>query len=208
MQRVDMLAQLASRIVALPRAHPVRVALDGIDAAGKTWLANDLAQVIAAAGRPVIRASIDSFHRPRAARYLRGPDSPEGYYEDSFDYHAVREALLLPLGPGGRGRYRRGSFDLHTDTPCDAEEEIAPVGAFLIIDGVFLQRPELVDLWDYRIFVSVPFEFALKLAIQRDAPLFGSAQAVEARYHQRYWPGQRLYFAAVHPQERADACID
>ncbi|HEX6542570.1 MAG TPA: hypothetical protein VF040_12500 [Ktedonobacterales bacterium] len=35
MERQEMLRALAGRIGALPTAHPVRVAVDGIDAAGK-----------------------------------------------------------------------------------------------------------------------------------------------------------------------------
>jgi uridine kinase len=31
-------------------------------------------------GCPVIRTSIDGFHRPKAERYLRGRHSAEGYY--------------------------------------------------------------------------------------------------------------------------------
>lgn len=63
--RRDILADIASRIVSLIRAHPIRVAIDGVDAAGKTTLANDPAPVITALGRPIIRASIDGFHNPQ-----------------------------------------------------------------------------------------------------------------------------------------------
>lgn len=97
MKRTHMLQALAKRIATLLSAHPVRIAIDGIDAAGKTTLANELAMVLQSQGRTVIRASIDGFHRPRAERYQRGPASPEGYYADSFDYPALRDELLLPL---------------------------------------------------------------------------------------------------------------
>lgn len=120
MHRQRMLDQLAERIAALPCAHPIRVAVDGIDAAGKTTLADELAHSITSWGRPVIRASIDGFHRPRVARYRRGADSPEGYYLDSFDYPLLRDLLLLPLGPAGSRRYRRTVFDFRADTPVCA----------------------------------------------------------------------------------------
>jgi uridine kinase len=75
MTRQDTLDQLAGRISALEPAHPVRVAIDGVDAAGKTMLADELARVLGARARPVIRASIDGFHRPRAERYRQGSGS-------------------------------------------------------------------------------------------------------------------------------------
>src|SRR5579863_2110969 len=97
MSRQGIIADLAGHLAALQRPHPVRVAIDGVDAAGKTKLADALAAALEGQQRAVIRASIDGFHRPRAERYQRGADSPLGYYADSFNYPALRESLLLPL---------------------------------------------------------------------------------------------------------------
>lgn len=207
MRRHELLEALASHIATCAVTHPVRVALDGIDTAGKTTLADELVPLLEARGRPVIRASIDGFHLPRAQRYQRGPTSPEGYYLDSFDNAALRDVLLLTLGPGGSCRYHRAIFDYHTDSPALAPEQKAPPNAILLMDGVFLLRPELVACWDYRIFVEIAFTTALERAIRRDVALFGSSEAVQVRYHERYIPGQRLYFESAHPQEHADAIV-
>ncbi len=208
MTREKLLQELAAILVSLAPSHCLRVAIDGIDAAGKTTLADELAPPLEAQGRPVIRASIDGFHRPRHERYRRGPDSPAGYYEDSFDFTSLQAKLLRPLGPEGNGRYQRAVFDFRTDSPLAAEEEKVPPNAILLFDGVFLQRPELADLWDYRIFVYVKMEIALQHALQRDLPLFGSGDTIQARYMQRYFPGQQLYDQSVHPQEQADVVVD
>ena len=121
-----MLDQLANRLMTLQIQHPVRVAIDGIDAAGKTTLADELAALLIQRGYSVIRASIDGFHRPRAERHRQGANSPEGYYADSFDYDALRNVLLEPLGPHGGRHFRRAVFDYRTDTPSMTEEERAP----------------------------------------------------------------------------------
>ena len=185
-RRAAVLAELADRIEAVRRPHPIRVAIDGTDAAGKTTLADELASVLRGRGREVIRVSIDGFHRPRAERYRRGELSPEGYYRDSFDYAALREAILDPFGPGG------------THSSQDS---------ILLVDGVFLLRPELVERWDLRIFVSVEPDEALQRALERDAALFGSREEAERRYRLRYQPGQRLYFAEAQPVEAADVVV-
>jgi uridine kinase len=204
MSRQEVLQQLAEIIVSIKHSYPLRVAIDGIDAAGKTTLADELAPLIERQGRSVIRASIDGFHRPRQERYRQGRDSPEGYYKDSFDYARLREVLLMPLGPHGTGHYRRAVFDVGADAPLQTKEEVAALNAVLLFDGVFLLRPELEDMWDYRIFVNVDLEGALQRAVQRDLPRLGSQEAVRTHYLQRYFPGQRLYFQAVQPQRCAD----
>lgn len=209
MAREETLVALTDLIAARAvRDAPLRVAIDGVDASGKTTLADELAPLLVERGYPVIRASIDGFHRPRADRYRRGPDSPEGYYHDAFDYPALRASLLLPLGPGGSRRVRRAVFDVYADCPLPANEEMAPENAILLLDGVFLLRAELFDLWDLRVFVDVPFEVTLARAAQRDLALFGSEEEVIARYRRRYIPGQRLYLRKAHPRERADVVVE
>lgn len=207
MTRDELLALLAGTIAALALPHPARVALDGVDAAGKTTLADALAPLIERRGRQVIRASADDFQRPRAARYARGRLSPEGYYEDAFDYPLLREALLGPLGPGGGRRYRAQAFDERRDEPIDAPHQEAPADAVLLVDGVFLQRPELAGCWDLVVFVDVPFETSLARALERDAADFGGAEAVRERYARRYIPAQRRYLADCRPRERADLVV-
>jgi uridine kinase len=148
--RLALLEHLADLIAARQQPHPIRVAIDGVDAAGKTTLADELAALLAARGRPVIRACIDGFGRSRADRYRRGELSAEGYWLDAFDYPALRADLLEPLGPGGTCRYRTATFDVRTNQPRAEPFLLAPPDAVLVLDGVFLLRPELNDAWDLR----------------------------------------------------------
>src|SRR5690606_29224558 len=76
-QREELIDTVARRIAETERPHPVRVAIDGVDGAGKSTFADELAGPLQKLGRPVIRASADSFHNPREIRYRRGRHSPE-----------------------------------------------------------------------------------------------------------------------------------
>lgn len=207
-ERERCLTVLARHIVGIGRPHPVRVAVDGPDAAGKTILADELAPLIARSGRPVIRASIDGFHRPRAERAARGPLSPEGYFLDSFDYPSLKSALLDPLGPKGDRAFRRRVFDFRTDEPVAAPTEHAAPGSILIFDGIFLLRRELIDHWDFAIFVAVPFAETQRRAAERDLVLFNSVEEIRHRYERRYVPGQQLYLSRERPQSKADVVLD
>ncbi|MDH4033877.1 MAG: hypothetical protein OEV80_08770, partial [candidate division Zixibacteria bacterium] len=61
MPRPKLIEQLAEMINIVKRSHTVRVAIDGVDASGKTTLADELVTPLEAKGRSVIRASIDGF---------------------------------------------------------------------------------------------------------------------------------------------------
>jgi uridine kinase len=202
----ELAAHLLARRAALPAPRPWRVAVDGLDAAGKTTLADELAACLAASGCPVLRASLDGFQRPRAARYRRGAESPEGYYADAFDYPALVARLLAPLSPGGDRRCVTAVFDYRADAPVALAPVLAPPDAILLVDGVFLLRPELARYWDYRIFVDVAFETALARALERDGHL-GAVETITARYHRRYFPAQQHYLAAVQPRRQAEAVL-
>src|SRR5438270_11456324 len=141
--RDQLLGRLAGAIESVTTAHPVRVAVDGPPAAGKTTLADELALVLRNRGREVIRSSIESFLLPRAQRYRRGEYSPEGCYHDSFDYDALHRVLLDPLGPAGDLRFHPAVYSKGTDTALSQPFTTAHADAVLLFDGVFLLRPEL-----------------------------------------------------------------
>ncbi|MBC8504544.1 MAG: hypothetical protein ISR58_03855 [Anaerolineales bacterium] len=208
--RSKAIEELAELILAVQREHPVRVALDGVDAAGKTTLADELALPIEARCRPVIRASIDGFHNPKEIRYRQGADSARGYYQDSFNNQAIIEKLLNPLGPEGNKEYVRMVYDYRVDAANHEPPREAPSDGILIFDGVFLLRPELISYWDFRIFVEAGFAVSVPRAVQRDLSdgFANSEEAIIARYHQRYVAGQRLYFEDAHPKAHADVIFD
>ena len=205
--RDELLRRLAEAVGSVSIAHPTRVAFDGPPAAGKTTMADELAVVLRAQGREVIRASIEGFLLPRLQRYRRGEDSPEGCYHDSFDFDALHRVLLDPLGPDGDRGFQQAVYDRDTDTALSPPVTTAAADAVLLFDGVFLLRPELADAWDLRIYVSADFEETLARARIRDLATSGSAARVEQRFRNRYLPSQQLYFATVHPTEHADIVV-
>ena len=90
----------------------------------------------------MVRASIDGFYRPRAERDRRGEASPEGYYEDSFDFAGLRK-VLDPLGPDLDRLYRTAIFDFRVDAGRSQPAALASDNDVLIVDGVFLLRPRV-----------------------------------------------------------------
>lgn len=204
--RSEMLGQLADAVLSTTVMHPVRVAVDGPPAAGKTTLADELAVVLRERGCSVIRATIEGFLFPEAVRYRRGEYSPEGCYFDNHDFEALNRVLLAPLGPDGDRQFQHAIYDRTTDATLPAQVAIAPVDAVLIFDGVFLMRPELIDQWDLGIFVSTAFEETVARALSREQRRL-SAPDIERRWRERYIPSQQFYSAAVNPLDHADIVV-
>lgn len=204
--RDEMLGRLAEAVGSVTVPHPTRVAVDGPPAAGKTTLADELAVVLRTQGRDVIRATIDDFLFPRAQRYPRGEYSAEGCYFDTHDNAALNRVLLDPLGPGGDRRFQHAVYDHTTDTVVSPPVTTAPAGAVLVFDGVFLMRPELMDRWDLRIFVSIALEKTVDRAVVRERRASSRAE-VERRWRERYIPSQQFYFATVGPTSLADIIV-
>ena len=85
---------------------------------------------------------------------------------------------------------------------------VVPARAVLVVDGVFLQREQLRELWTVAIYLKVsPAEF-LERARRRDRAVLGSVAEVERRYRGRYLPGQVLYRDDATPETAADVLID
>lgn len=205
--RDQLCAQLVEVILNRAATHPLRVAVDGPDCAGKSTLADELTAHLTPS-RPVIRVSADDFHQPAAVRKQRGDLSADGYYYDAFDLQAIVDQVLRPLGPHGSLQYRPTVYDYRSDEPTQTMPQSASSKAVLLFDGVFLLRRELRPHWDLTLYLHVdPYE-SLRRALGRDRELFGSAENINRRYTQRYLPAQTLYRRHAGPESACDILID
>jgi uridine kinase len=191
-----------------PTSRPLKVAIDGRCASGKTTLADALAPLVRGRGFDVLRPSVDGFHQPKAARYRQGEYSAAGYYEDAFDYGAIVTHLLSPLsGSEFPAVCRQASHDLRTDVPIEASIR-ASADSVLLFDGVFLFRRELDAYWDFRILVHVDAATSVSRAVERDADGAGAVDVIRRKYERRYEPAWLMYDALEEPARKADVIID
>lgn len=204
-RRADTLATLTSDVLAMvDPGTALRVGVDGVDGAGKTVLADELASLLSTRGVAVLRASVDGFHHPAEVRYRRGRHSPEGFFRDSYDYGRLRQQLLDPLGPGGDRQVVRAIHDVGDDRAVEPRVESAADVDVLVVDGIFLHRPELRDCWDYSVFLDVDFGVSIPRGSRRG---YGHPDP-SADANRRYVDGQRLYLRECQPQRHASVVID
>lgn len=208
MNRKILIKRLGERIYQQNRSHPLKVAIDGIDAAGKTTLADELARYLSQYDREVIRVSEDNFHNPASVRKAQGDLSPQGFYQDSFNDETLIQYVLEPLSPDGNKLYRTSGFNLKMDESSPSSVKRAMVDAILLVDGIFLLRPALIRYWDLSIYLDISCENSIIRGTLRDTNLLEPSTKTERRYRRRYIPGQKLYLSEAHPLDRADIIID
>lgn len=200
--RDAVLDHIATRIAELSGEAITTVGVDGVDGAGKTRFADALADRLHGGDVVTIRVGLGGFCNPRAIRERQGADSPEGYYRDTYDLDALRTWLLFPARIGLP--FRTEVFDAQRNRRVAVNPLLVPPPAVLVVDGPFLNRPELRDEWDLSIYLDVPSAVAYARLAARD----GSNPDPEAPANRRTREAQRLYLGECRPQLGADIVID
>lgn len=207
-KRREVLHAVARILLARPSDHPLRVGIDGVCGSGKTTFAAELAEVLRDLGRPAVVVDSDGFHHVRARRRRRTDDPARGYYEDAYDFDAVRDRVLVPLGPGGDRRYATRVHDLGTDAVFTHETATAPEDAVVLFAATFVQRDDLRDHWDEVIHLHVEGAAALARGIARDAAALGGVEAAARAYDERYMAACRIYVTEHDPLAEASIVVD
>jgi len=146
----DVLDALAEEILHNYPSGRVIVAVDGDSSSGAAGLADDLAATFRDGGRKAFRASLANFHRSRAER---GDETAAAYYDGAYDYSLFRRVLVDPFRSAGSTSFVLSGYDEARDMSVQPKWQSAGADAILIVDGQFLNRPELAGLWNYSIWV-------------------------------------------------------
>ena len=185
--RVEFLRALAGEILHNYGRGRTVISVDGTDASGRADFADDLAEVLEETGRHVNRASMRYFHVARAEQDADISDAEVRLYRSGLDDSALRRVLIEPFRLGGSTAFVTQQRDPDSDTWIEPTWQTAPDDALLILDGAYLNRPEVHNLWLY----SILLENAADAA----------ADAPDGAAH-------RLYIAEVAPRDGVNAVID
>ncbi|MFC7404014.1 AAA family ATPase [Georgenia alba] len=163
----------------------LRVAVDGPDAAGKTTFARDLDGLLyplLPAGAELRRFSTDDLLAPVVLRGELRHQDPHWVYEHAYPLDLIREIAV------GNPAH---------DHP----------GTVVIAEGMSLLRPELADLWDVTVYLTVSEEVTLERVRDR-LDEDDDIEGVLGRYRNLYLPALALYRAIADPMDRSDVVID
>ncbi|UIJ33954.1 uridine kinase [Allobranchiibius sp. GilTou73] len=206
--REQVVSALADQLTAADIGHPLRVGIDGPCGSGKTTLAVQLTQAVSARGRAAVHVDSDGFHNAQGIRYRQGRDSARGYYDDAYNFDALVERVLLPLGPDGSRVYTTKVHDMGTDRVVTDEMATAPRDAVVVFGCTFLQRGSLSACWDGVIYLEVRREIAFARGVARDAEALGGDDNARRAYADRYMAAYDLYVREERPAEKASIVVN
>lgn len=120
------------------------MAVDGPDLLGEDplhprALADAVAALLPARGRPAVVVPATGFYRAASLRLEHGRTDPDARYTDWLDAGALTREVLAPVGPGGTGHYLPVLWDLDLDRAARARARPMPAGGILLVPGPLLQ---------------------------------------------------------------------
>lgn len=200
--RRDVIAATVDEILGNYRRGRIAIGVDGRTASGKSTFADDLAREFERRGFATARASLDDFLHPAPERYRRGRYSAEGYYRDAYAYDVFRRVLIEPFRLGGSTAFVTAAYDRVREVQLEPKWRTGPDDVFLIVDGGFLDRPELRGVWNHTIWLDADAEVRDARLLAREGIAPGSDLAA------RYTGADELYERDAHPRQAAVAIID
>jgi uridine kinase len=204
---VSFAAAVEAVLAALERV-PVRraalVAVSGIDASGKGYLAAKLAAELEARDVRVAVIGIDGWLNLPPVRFC--PDNPaEHFYRHAFRFDEMFERLVLPL---------RDDRSVHLE--ADYTEETAAAYRkhlyawsdvdVVLLEGIYLLQPGFRSRYDFAIWIDCSFETAIERAIARGQEGLPPEETARA-FRTIYLPAQEIHFARDDPKRTADLVV-
>jgi molybdenum cofactor guanylyltransferase len=187
---LDLLAERAK-----PTDRPVVIAIDGPSCSGKSILATAIAL---RSGAAVLEG--DDFYRdmlPSLSAAQREAMSDAAVVDAVIDWERLRDEGLLPLRAGHAATFQPYDWDANNGRLAPAKT--VPAAKLIIVEGVYAARPELADLIDFAIYLSIdPGVRAKRYAQRQDDPGWRG-----------FWErGEVYYFSDVRPPASFDLQLD
>lgn len=179
------LTDLVAKVRSLP--VPTIIGVSGLGGAGKSTISKELGETL---NIPVV--GIDSFQN-------KGAFDSDYVLWEIMDYNRLEREVLIPF-LNGEEHIRYGHFDAGEDKILETRE-FRNEGK-LIVEGVGLFRPGLLNYFGYKIWIDCPLDQALSRGKTRDREEYNSP-------NDELWEGlwkknDQEYIDAYNPQGMAD----
>lgn len=179
---------------------PVVMAIAGCSGSGKTTLAAELARTLGGIHFPIDHYYRDLSHMPLEERKQQNFDDPALIESSLLAAHVAALAQGCPV--------ERPMYDFATYTRVPAQIELVKASPFVIVEGLFaLVYPELLPLYQLRVFVETPEDVCFARRLRRDVEERDrTPESVQVQYERTVKPASLQF---VQPSaSHADLIVD
>lgn len=182
------------KVIAENTSNRFVVGVDGLSRSGKTTLVKKLEDDLKKEGIPFHIFHIDDHIVERNKRYNTAHEEWYEYYKLQWDVEWLQQNFFNKLRL--ENQFSLPFYDHKTDS-CKIREIIVPGFCIIVIEGVFLQRKEWREFFDYMVYLDCPRE-------QRFLRESEETQKNLSKFENRYWKAEDFYLKMECPKQRAD----
>ncbi len=182
------------------------VGIDGLGGAGKSAITELLKTQLQNSNYYPVVLHIDDFIYPRYIRYDEFKEEWYCYYNIQWRYDYLIKEILLPVREGIEIDKQVELYEKENDLYILEQIKI-PQGSILLIEGIFLQRKEIKEYFDYMVYIELPKDIRLSRVINRDTYI-GDDKDIKLKYERRYFPAEDKYIEEYCPAENADFVLE
>ncbi|MCA0987641.1 hypothetical protein LCM09_10085 [Alkalihalobacillus algicola] len=192
------IVDLSTILSKVQKEKRIVIGIDGLSRSGKTTLVKKMRQGAPCSDREIVVIHLDDYIEVRKARYNTGHEEWVEYYRYQWDVPYLRDQLFKKVKVASELKLKR--YDEQSDSHF-LEECPLPDAAIILIEGVFLQRIEWRDYFDYMIYLECP----------RGTRFLRESEETQkklAKFNERYWKAEDYYLEQVAPKENADLVLN
>jgi uridine kinase len=185
------------------------IGITGLDASGKSQIASVLTKELQQTGKNVLSFSGDSFQFPKEYKNdLQEESWAVQHYKRTINFKLMIDSLLNPL-KSFPAKIPLSIIDYDTKENIQKDFELN-YPLIIIVESIYLFKKEMIEFFDYKIFLDISIEESLKRtqSRQRDLDLYGDKEGVATKYNTKNFPGYLLYLKQDNPKESAEVIID
>jgi uridine kinase len=199
--RDDSITELSKNVLKRFYAHHDKhiftVAISGIDASGKGYVAKLLQDALEKQNLKVANINIDPWQNPISLR-LQKKNPVENFYKNVFRWDDFFSQLILSLQKIGSIYLETMLIRTHADQYYPFTYNYNELD-ILLIEGIFLFKKEFLTYYDLKIWINCSFEKGIQRAIDRNVERINKQQLIHD-YNTYYYPAQRFHFEKDRPK--------
>src|SRR4029453_10656171 len=185
----------------ISRTRALLVGISGIDASGKVFITQKLAEGLRKGGWNVAVISADDWlNLPNVC--IKRDNCAEHFYKHAMRFEEMFEGLIIPLKQNRGISLTADCADAKATAFRKERYDFRNIDVVLL-EGIFLFKPTYRHHFDLTMWIDCSFEAALQRAIERGQEGLPPDETLRA-FETIYFPAQRIHSARDKPRETRD----